>query len=38
VADDEIKDLAGRLEPLLAAVPADVAARVEGEFAAAGRQ
>jgi hypothetical protein len=37
VADDEIADLAGQLEPLLAGLPADVAAQVEGEFAAAGR-
>jgi len=36
LADDEIKDVAGQLEPLLAAVPADLAAEVEGEFAAAG--
>jgi hypothetical protein len=36
VADDEIKDLAGQLEPLLAALPADLAAQVIGEFATAG--
>jgi hypothetical protein len=36
VADDEIKDVAGQLEPLLAALLADVAAQVEGEFAAPG--
>jgi hypothetical protein len=35
VADDEIKDLAAQLEPLLAALPADLAAQVEGEFEAA---
>jgi hypothetical protein len=34
VADDEIRDLAGQLEPLLAAVPADLAAQVTGEFEA----
>jgi hypothetical protein len=38
VADDEIKDAAGQLEPLLAALPADLAAQVEREFAAAGQQ
>jgi hypothetical protein len=37
VADDEIADVAGQLEPLLAAMPADVAVQVEGEFAAAYR-
>jgi hypothetical protein len=37
VADDEIADLARQLEPLLAPLPADVAAQVEGEFVSAGR-
>ena len=34
LADDEVADLARQLEPLLAALPADLAAQVEGEFAA----
>jgi hypothetical protein len=38
VADDEIADLAGQLEPLLVGLPADVAVQVEGEFATAGEQ
>jgi hypothetical protein len=34
LADDEIADLARQLDPLLAALPADVAAQVEAEFGA----
>ena len=37
VADDEITDLARRLEPLLVAMPADLADQVTAEFAAAER-
>jgi hypothetical protein len=37
-ADDEIEDVAGQLDPLLAALPADVAAQVEGEFGAVGKK
>ena len=36
LADDEVADLARQLEPLLAALPADLAAHVETEFGAAG--
>ena len=35
LADDEIADVARQLDPLLAALPADVADQVEAEFAAA---
>ena len=34
IADDEIADLARQLDPLLAALPADVAAQVGAEFGA----
>jgi hypothetical protein len=36
LADDEVADLARQLKPLPATLPADVAAQVGGEFAAAG--
>jgi hypothetical protein len=36
LADDEVADLARQLEPLLAALPADLARQVETEFAAVG--
>jgi hypothetical protein len=36
LADDEVAGLARQLEPLLAALPADLAAQVEAEFAAVG--
>jgi hypothetical protein len=35
VADDEVAELARQLEPLLAALPADLPAQVEAEFGAA---
>ena len=37
LADDEVADLGGQLEPLLAALPADLAAQVGAEFAAVGQ-
>jgi hypothetical protein len=36
IADDEVAELAGQLEPLLAALPADLAGQVGAEFAAVG--
>jgi hypothetical protein len=36
LADDEVADLARQLEPLLSALPADLGAHVEAEFAAVG--
>jgi hypothetical protein len=37
LADDEVTDLAKQLDPLLAALPADLADYVEAEFALVGR-
>ena len=37
LADDEVADLGGQVEPLLTGLPTDLAARIEAELAAVGR-